>query len=192
MKTRRQKAKQRHPRRRTRRRSVQSKLTVETGLALYDKPRIKQFIHSPNRTPRKSAKIELVVLHCTEGSLESTISEFLNPGGRKVSAHYIIDRNGDIYQMVDDKEQSHHCHGANLNSVGIEHVGNVEDALSNAQTQSSTALIRWLLQEYSLTKNDVYGHDFTPGYDKSTSCPDMLFGNVHAQETITAWVNTNV
>ena len=67
------------------------------------KPVIKQFIRSPNCSCRKvGTKIDKIVLHCTEGSLASALAEFQRSDSRKVSAHYVIDRNCDIYQMVND------------------------------------------------------------------------------------------
>jgi peptidoglycan/xylan/chitin deacetylase (PgdA/CDA1 family) len=39
-----------------------------------------------------------IVLHATRGTLASSISQFQRPGA--TSAHYIIDRDGQIYQMV--------------------------------------------------------------------------------------------
>ena len=161
------------------------------------KPAITKFIQSPNHSSRNGAQIQMVVLHCTEAPLKSTIAEFTNanPNGRQVSAHYVIDRNGDIYQMVSDSERANHCRGANANSIGIEHVGTDRDTLEDAQAKSSAALIRWLLEQYDIPRTNIYGHDFAPGYDRSrggTSCPDHLFGNVHGQDTITKWVDGNV
>src|SRR4030095_422666 len=40
------------------------------------KPPIKQFIQSPNHSCRNGARIDKIVLHCTEGSLASTLAEF--------------------------------------------------------------------------------------------------------------------
>lgn len=158
------------------------------------KPPIKEFIESPNHSSRNGAKIELVVLHCTEASLKSTLAEFQKTEPRQVSAHYVIDRNGDIYQMVHDSERANHCRGANESSIGIEHVGLETDPLAKAQATASAALIRWLLEQYHIPRTNVYGHDFTPGYNLpgGTSCPDKLFGATHDQKTITAWVEANV
>jgi hypothetical protein len=157
------------------------------------KPPIKEFIESPNQSSRNGARIDKVVVHCTEAGLESTLEEFQSPG-RQVSAHYVIDRNGDIYQMVRDSERANHCRGANESSIGIEHVGRDTDELTEAQTASSAALIRWLLEQYDIPPARVFGHDFTPGYNLpgGTSCPDRLFGPVHAQSTVAAWVARNV
>ena len=158
------------------------------------KPVIKQFIKSPNCSCRNGAKIDKIVLHCTEGSLASTLAEFQKSDGRQVSAHYVIDRNGDIYQMVNDSDRSNHCMGANQNSIGIEHVGSETDPLTAPQAAASAALIRWLLQQYEIPRTNIFGHDFAPGYCRpgGTSCPDKLFGPVHSQSTIAAWVEANV
>jgi hypothetical protein len=159
------------------------------------KPLIKQFIRSPNSSSRKGGtKIDKIVLHCTEGSLDSALAEFQKTDSRKVSAHYVIDRNGDIYQMVNDTDCANHCMGANAGSIGIEHVGSETDSLSPPQAAASAALIRWLLQEYQIPRTNIFGHDFAPGYCRpgGTSCPDKLFGAVHSQATIATWVAANV
>jgi hypothetical protein len=158
------------------------------------KPVIKQFIQSPNHSGRNGARIDKIVLHCTESPLASTLAEFQKPDGRQVSAHYVIDRNGDIYQMVSDSDRSNHCMGANEGSIGIEHVGTETDSLTAPQAAASAALIRWLLEQYHIPRTNIFGHDFTPGYCRpgGTSCPDRLFGPVHSQATIAAWVEANV
>ena len=160
----------------------------------HTKPAIKQFIKSPNCSCRNGASIDKIVLHCTEGSLASAVAEFQKADGRQVSAHYVIDRNGDIYQMVSDSDRSNHCIGANQNSIGIEHVAGETDPLTAPQAAASAALIRWLLQQYHIPRTNIFGHDFAPGYSRpgGTSCPDHLFGPVHSQATIAAWVQVNV
>src|SRR5262245_6308747 len=164
-------------------------------LAAPAKPVIKQFIRSPNCSSRQvGTKVDKIVLHCTEGSLASALAEFQRSDSRKVSAHYVIDRNGDIYQMVNDCDCANHCMVANHGSIGIEHVGSETDSLAPPQATASAALIRWLLQEHQIPRTNIFGHDFTPGYSRpgGTSCPDKLFGPVHSQATITAWVAANV
>jgi hypothetical protein len=160
----------------------------------HTKPVIKQFIKSPHCSCRNGASIDKIVLHCTEGSLGSALAEFQKTDGRQVSAHYVIDRNGDIYQMVSDSDRSNHCMGANQNSIGIEHVGSETDSLTAQQAAASAALIRWLLEQYHIARTNIFGHDFAPGYCRpgGTSCPDKLFGPVHSQSTIAAWVEANV
>ena len=66
------------------------------------KPAVKSFIESPNSSSRNGVGIDMIVLHCsTAPTVEGTIQWFLNRNSR-VSAHYVVDKYGDIYQMVRD------------------------------------------------------------------------------------------
>ncbi|MCA1660144.1 MAG: N-acetylmuramoyl-L-alanine amidase [Verrucomicrobiaceae bacterium] len=75
---------------------------------------------SPYHSSRNNGDINAIVLHYTTGSTtDGTLSWFeRNPDS--VSAHYVIGRDGAIYQMVDDTERANHCVGANRHSIGIE------------------------------------------------------------------------
>ncbi len=160
----------------------------------HPKPIIKEFIPSPNHSSRNGSSIGMIVMHCTEASLISTIATFRDGSadGRQVSAHYVIDKNGDIYQMVSDSDRANHCRGANRDSIGIEHVAGEKDPLTQKQSDASAALIRWLTEQYDIPLRRIYGQDFAPGYSGGgTSCPDALFG-AHTQEAVQAWVAANV
>jgi N-acetyl-anhydromuramyl-L-alanine amidase AmpD len=84
--------------------------------------------------------------------------------------------------------------GANGSSIGIEHVGAETDSISAPQATASAALIRWSLEQNQIPRANIFGHDFTPGYSRpgGTSCPDKVFGSVHSQATIAAWMQANV
>src|SRR5205823_9460425 len=82
-------------------------------------------------------KLVTGVQTCALPILASTLAEFQRTDSRKVSAHYVIDRNGDIYQMVDDADCANHCMGANAGSIGIEHVGGETDVLAAPQAAAS-------------------------------------------------------
>ncbi|MEW6037698.1 MAG: N-acetylmuramoyl-L-alanine amidase [Pseudomonadota bacterium] len=164
----------------------------------FTKPPIKQFIQSPNRESRDGVKIARVVLHYTAGpSAQSAINTFLKQTGKRTSAHYIVDKNGDIYQMVEDSQKAWHCKGANADTIGIEHVAMPGDALTPAQATSSIALIKWLLSAYKLKADAITGHDFAKGYTAATDCPHSLFGEYKRndrqanQRTLQAWVQRN-
>ena len=66
--------------------------------------------------------------------LKRALNEFAKSGGRQVSVHYLIDRNGDIYQLVRDSDRANHCKGINEHSIGIEHVGLVGDPIAQRQS----------------------------------------------------------
>ena len=147
------------------------------------KPPIKKFIESPNNSSRAGADIDTIVVHyTTAGNVSSTIAHFQNPAPLcgdnpaetcPVSAHYIIDKNGDIYQMVKDTDKAWHAAHANRTSIGIEHVAQVGDRLTAAQEKSSVHLIKWLMTEYKIPKENIKAHKQILG----TSCPGNIFGD---------------
>src|SRR5690606_19504803 len=57
------------------------------------------------------AVIDCVVLHATAGGLSGTLAWFANPASG-VSAHYVMAKNGDVYQMVEEKDLAHHAGGS--------------------------------------------------------------------------------
>jgi hypothetical protein len=123
-----------------------------------NKPAIKTFIQSPNHSSRNGTKIYMIILHCTVGTkVSGTINWFLNRQSR-VSPHYVVDRNGDIYQMVSDTECAWHAKGANRRSVGIEHVGTATDQLTEEQSAASAQLVRRLVSTYDVPTANVVGH----------------------------------
>jgi N-acetyl-anhydromuramyl-L-alanine amidase AmpD len=58
-----------------------------------------------------------IVLHATRGALQATLNEFQRP--QNTSAHYIIDRNGQIYQMVPESLGAYHASCAGIRSVCV-------------------------------------------------------------------------
>jgi N-acetylmuramoyl-L-alanine amidase len=76
-------------------------------------------------------------------------------------AHFIVDRDGTIYQLVRLTVICRHTVGLNWAAVGIEHVG-VSDAqvlADAAQMRASLALTVWLMWRYSIPLADVIGHN---------------------------------
>ena len=113
--------------------------------------------------------------YTTSRNVDGTIAWFQDPRAQ-VSAHYIIGREGEIYQMVRDSDKAWHAKGANADSIGIEHSAAAGDSMTPAQTLSSVALVRWLLSEYKLPETSICGHKYTPENAGTTDCPNHLFG----------------
>jgi hypothetical protein len=77
-----------------------------------------------------------------------------------VCAHYVIDRDGTIHQLVSLRWRCRHTVGLNDTAIGIEHVG-VSDADvmgRRAQLAASLALTRWLQGRFGIRTRDVIGH----------------------------------
>ncbi len=155
------------------------------------KPAIKSFIESPNYSSRNETNIDMIVLHCTTaGIVEGTINWFLNSKS-KVSAHYVIDKNGDIYQMVRDECSAWHAKAVNSRSIGIELVGTATDRLTDAQSMACAQLVRGLVTQYGIPVANVLGHRFAPGNEGTTDCPNHLFGDAMA-DAVAEWISTNI
>jgi len=76
-------------------------------------------------------------------------------------AHFVIDRDGTIYQLVPLNVMCRHTVGLNWVAIGIEHVG-VSDAevmRDAAQMRSSLALTVWLMWRYRILLANVIGHN---------------------------------
>ena len=68
-----------------------------------------------------------------------------------VSAHFLVDRDGTIYQLMPDNWMARRTIGLNYNAIGIENIGGarnrVED-LTQAQVIANAKLIQYLKQKY--------------------------------------------
>jgi beta-N-acetylhexosaminidase len=78
----------------------------------------------------------------------------------QVCAHFVIDRDGTIYELVPPDIMCRHTVGLNWTAIGIEHVG-MSDAQvmgDRKQLNSSLKLTRWLQQRYGILTRNVIGH----------------------------------
>ena len=75
-------------------------------------------------------------------------------------AHFVIDRDGTIYQLVPRSIMCRHTVGLNYTAIGIEHVGSSDgEILRNAkQMAASLRLTRWLRCRYGIGPSNVIGH----------------------------------
>jgi N-acetyl-anhydromuramyl-L-alanine amidase AmpD len=75
-------------------------------------------------------------------------------------AHYVIDRDGTIYQLVPRSIMCRHTVGLNYTSFGIEHVGKSDGDVMNNKRQlaASLRLTRWLRCRYGIATKNVIGH----------------------------------
>jgi N-acetylmuramoyl-L-alanine amidase len=78
-----------------------------------------------------------------------------------VCAHFLIDTDGTIYQLVSTEIMCRHTVGLNYTAIGIEHVGTSDQAvLGNRRVlRSSLALTRWLRCTQGIAVKNVIGHN---------------------------------
>ncbi len=132
-----------------------------------------------------SSPIRYVVVHTTEGSYAGTISWFQSPNNPyKTSAHYVIrSSDGQITQMVREKDIAHHVrgyglvsgHSNNAVSIGIEHeaISSNPAWFTDAMYRASAALTRSICLKYGIPMDraHILGHVEVPGNDHTDPGP---------------------
>jgi beta-N-acetylhexosaminidase len=75
-------------------------------------------------------------------------------------AHFVVDTDGTIYQLVPLGIRCRHTVGLNWTAIGIEHVGTSDASILDnpRQLRASLALTAWLMSRYHIALGDVIGH----------------------------------
>ena len=149
-----------------------------------------RYLESPHFNTRPdSADIDLIVLHAMSlpdgefsmtyveqlftGDLDITAhSSFKDLDGVRVSAHFVVDRKGQVTQFVRCGDRAWHAgesswqNRPNCNdyAIGIEMIGDERQAFTQAQYTETARLCRVLMQTYpNITRERIVGHqDIAP------------------------------
>jgi N-acetyl-anhydromuramyl-L-alanine amidase AmpD len=118
------------------------------------------YMHNGPRT------IDMIVIHKADGSAQSCYNWFQSPQA-KVSAHYVVDDGGNVFQMVPDQNIAYHCGNSpyNRRSIGIENGGwTHKNDISDIHLRGLAKLTRWLCDKYRIPKDrsHIIGHDEVP------------------------------
>ncbi len=126
-------------------------------------------VPSPNFDERRP---NYVILHQTSnGDAGRALATLTNPE-RKVSAHYLIGRDGTVYQLVDEAARAWHAGvsywgGAtdlNSASIGIELDNDGEEPYAEPQIARLLEVLRDLKERYRIPQANFLGHgDVAPG-----------------------------
>ncbi|MBR4146550.1 MAG: N-acetylmuramoyl-L-alanine amidase [Bacteroidales bacterium] len=98
----------------------------------------------------RTKEVSAVVIHYTEGSYAGCISWFQNCES-SVSAHYVIrSSDGQVTQMVREKDKAWHARSANGYTIGVEHeaYGDIISFFTEAMYVSSADLMRSICARY--------------------------------------------
>ena len=134
-------------------------------------------IFSPNHSKKKRIvnSIKIIVIHYTGMQSErESIKRLCNPTS-KVSSHHLINRNGKVFRLVQDRHVAWHagksCWGKytnlNENSIGIELVNKGHQfgytSFKKKQISSLIKLCKQLIKKYKIKKKNIVGHsDIAP------------------------------
>ena len=135
-------------------------------------PTIKQTILAQGKhfknftTGRGGKKVKYIIVHYTS-TLAPALSNIKYFASRYVgaSAHYFIDRNGDLYQSVKESDTAwsvgarnyKHPNARNTNSVNIEMVAK-KNEFTPQQKATLRKLVNYLMAKYDVPKSNVFRH----------------------------------
>ncbi|HRB67852.1 MAG TPA: N-acetylmuramoyl-L-alanine amidase [Chitinophagales bacterium] len=113
--------------------------------------------------PNSNRKVNSVIVHSTFNNsggekydIDLVLKQFSTYG---VSAHYVIGRDGTIYQLVDEKDNSYHAGKSSLPdgttnvnscSIGIEIMTSYTESPTEEQTKALLNLINDIKKRYSI------------------------------------------
>ena len=90
-------------------------------------------------------------------------------------AHFVIDRDGTIYQLVSLTTICRHTVGLNWTAIGIEHVGTSDASILQdaRQMAASLRLTLWLVHRFGISLPNVIGHNesLTSRYHRERYAP---------------------
>ena len=135
---------------------------------------------SPNYSQDRE-KIRFIVIHATDLSFKESMDILCNhTSNNRVSAHYLIDRDGKVYNLVDEEYTAWHAgkshwsgvDNINLSSIGIEVVCEQDEIFLQAQYESLIWLCKNLQKKYDIhNPNNIVAHSdiaigrkFDPGH----------------------------
>ena len=141
--------------------------------------------HAGRNCGTRTEKVKYIVIHYTgsEGTAAGNVNYF-NNGNRGASAHYFVDRSGEIREYCDplmyyawhcggSLESSHHpLHGicTNSNSIGIEictHYNGSAWEFTTAAVSAAIVLTKYLMTKFGVSADHVCRHYDVTG----KSCP---------------------
>ena len=96
--------------------------------------------------------------------LLSDRKEIAKASALNVSSHYLVDRDGTIYQLMPDDKMARHVIGLNYSSLGIENVGGEGDKkedLTPAQLKANVALVKYLKGKYPKIEYLIGHYEYT-------------------------------
>ncbi|MBN8837794.1 MAG: N-acetylmuramoyl-L-alanine amidase [Sphingobacteriia bacterium] len=126
------------------------------------------FVGTTNFNMRKPSYV--IIHHTAQNSCEQTLKTFTTPAS-KVSAHYVICKDGTVHHMLNDYMRAWHAGNSrwgnqldvNSASIGIELDNNGFESFDSLQINSLLSLLTKLKKEYGIPTANFIGHgDIAP------------------------------
>ena len=118
---------------------------------------------SPNFDQRRP---NFIILHHTSDATAGEALATLTDPERRVSAHYLIGRNGTVHQLVDEGARAWHAGESwwggntdlNSSSIGIELDNGGEEPFAEAQIAALLVLLEEVAARHAIPRANVLGH----------------------------------
>ena len=156
-------------------------------------------LSSPNFDERK-APIDMLVLHYTGMKTAQEALDRLRDPDAKVSAHYLIDEDGEVYSLVDESKRAWHAGVSswkektdiNSRSIGIEIVNPGHEfgyrSFPDKQIQSTIVLSKEIIKHNSILNKNIVGHsDIAP--NRKTDPGELFPWKKLAENGIGLWTD---
>ena len=132
---------------------------------------------SPNFNNRKSNSIQFIIIHYTALKSISESIEYLCSKKNKVSCHFLISKNGKIYNLVSEEKRAWHAGSSywnkvidiNSNSIGIEldySFYKENNIYEKKLIKSLIVLLIYLKKKYKIMPKNILGHSDIAPYRK--------------------------
>ncbi len=129
----------------------------------------KKFKSSNFDNRENNPKIKYIIIHYTETDSLLEAIEILCSPKRKVSCHYVLDKDGSIYNLINDSKRAWHAgvsfwkkiKNLNNSSIGIEVVNKGElkkEEYTKPQIESLINLLKFLKKKHQIKKENFLGH----------------------------------
>lgn len=140
----------------------------------------------------RTENIEFIVIHNTSSELSaSELFNWLNDECKTSNGcHYLVDDVATIEVMPLTWSVYHTGKGldyGNRKGIAIEICSNINNAKYLKGEKRAMRLVKELMKEYGLTKNDIYYHN---DFNKTTHCPnDIMNRYASKKDFIDAYIN---
>ena len=163
-------------------------------------PNILHNFKSKNFDSRKF-KIQFIILHYTETKNLAKAINLLTSQNRKVSCHFVIDTNGQIYNLVSESKRAWHAgesswkglQDMNSRSIGIEIVNSGEKKLQRypkVQINKLIKLIHFLEKKFKIPFYNILGHSDIAPHRKIDPGKHFPWKELHKKQ-IGLWAEIN-
>lgn len=118
-------------------------------------------------------EIKYLIIHYTQGNLEQSLDWLTssNALGQRVSCHYLICKQGEVYSLVDEDKRAWHAGVSaweddvklNGTSIGIELVNSGDEEYTEPQMRSLESLASDIVRRHQIRPFHILGHsDISP------------------------------